>query len=136
MPNAKAKSRTLTVLVSVYGVLAFAALGRSLYELVAKFSLAPFPYSLSAFSAMVYLVATLALARNTSLSNRVAVLAVSIELVGVLVVGLASILYPSLFSSNGAIVHSVWSYFGVSYGFVPVVLPVVGLVWLRRGAAK
>jgi hypothetical protein len=27
---------------------------------------------------------------------------------------------------------SVWSGFGVGYGFIPLVLPVLGLIWLRR----
>jgi len=27
---------------------------------------------------------------------------------------------------------TVWSHFGQGYGFVPVVLPVLGLLWLRR----
>jgi hypothetical protein len=26
----------------------------------------------------------------------------------------------------------VWSYFGVGYGFLPLLLPIVGLVWLLR----
>jgi hypothetical protein len=25
----------------------------------------------------------------------------------------------------------VWSDFGIGYGFVPVVLPILGLLWLR-----
>jgi hypothetical protein len=36
-------------------------------------------------------------------------------------------LMPELFGHP-----SVWSGFGVGYGFIPLVLPVLGLIWLRR----
>jgi len=125
-----------SLLVSLYGILAFAAIGRSTYELVFKFDQAPIPYALSFFSALVYLVATLALVRNTFRSARVALIAVSIEMVGVLVVGVLSFTAPALFTYSGKPVHTVWSFFGVAYGFVPLLLPVIGLVWLNRRQAK
>jgi len=135
MPATKKKNRSLSVLVAVYGVLAFAALGRSSYEIAVKFAQAPLPYALSAFSAAVYLVATIALARNTVRSKKVALLAVSIELVGVLVIGSASFFLPDVFNSQGKPVHTVWSYFGIAYGFIPLVLPFAGLYWLKKGTS-
>ena len=50
-----------------------------------------------------------------------------LELAGVLGVGVLSLLRPSWFPEA-----SVWSGFGVGYGFVPAVLPVLGLLWLQR----
>ena len=44
-----------------------------------------------------------------------------------LVVGLLSYLVPSAFPDK-----TVWSHFGSGYGYVPLVLPVLGLWWLRR----
>lgn len=112
------------VLVFVYGILAFAASGRASFELVAKFSEAPVPYALSALAALIYLVATWAIATDR---RRIALAAVSFELLGVLGVGFGSLLWTSKFPEA-----SVWSDFGNGYGYVPLVLPVVGLWWLLR----
>ena len=114
------------VLVFVYGVLAFAATGRATFELVSKFSEAPVPYGLSVLAAVVYVVATWALATNR---RQVALAAVCFELVGVLAVGFSSLLWSSGFPEA-----SVWSDFGIGYGWVPLVLPVVGLWWILRGS--
>ena len=43
-----------------------------------------------------------------------------------LVVGTLSIIFPDLFQHD-----SVWSYFGRGYLFIPLVLPVLGMLWLR-----
>ncbi len=50
-----------------------------------------------------------------------------------LVVGTLSLIDPVLFPAK-----TVWSVFGRGYAFVPLVLPVLGLLWLRahRGDAK
>jgi hypothetical protein len=109
-----------------------AATGRAGYELVAKFDQAPLPYSLSAASAVIYIVATIALAMPTSSWRRVAYVAVIIELTGVLVIGLASFIWPDFFMYEGKQVRTVWSYFGIAYGCVPLVLPVLGLIWLGK----
>ena len=118
------------LLVAVYGVLALAATGRSVLQITTVFDEAPLSYSLSALAALVYLVATVALARGDRTSTRVARAAVSFELVGVLAVGAASYLWPATFAHK-----TVWSHFGSGYGFVPLVLPVLGLLWLRRVSA-
>jgi hypothetical protein len=131
-----AKSKTSLgvgrALIAAYAVLALAATGRAGYELVAKFNEAPIPYALSALSAVIYILATVALAKSTTGWRKVAFVTVSIELTGVLLIGLASVLWPALFTFNGKAVKTVWSYFGIAYGFVPVVLPVLGLLWLRK----
>ena len=115
------------VLVALYALFALAATGRASYQLVSEFSRAPVAYLLSALAAVIYLVATVALARDDRTSLRVARVAISVELVGVLVVGLVSYLAPSQFPAK-----TVWSHFGSGSGYVPLVLPVLGLLWLRR----
>jgi len=109
-------------LVAVYGLLALAATARSAFQIATKFGDAPVAYLLSAFAAVVYIVATVSLAKGDATSRRVATVAISIELVGVLVVGAVSVLAPDAFPDP-----SVWTGFGSGYGFVPLVLPFVGL---------
>jgi len=115
------------VLVAVYGLFALAATSRSAVQLGTRFSEAPLAYLLSAFAAIVYIVATVSLARGDAPSRRLAALAISTELLGVLMVGAASELFPRAFPQS-----TVWTGFGSGYGFVPLVLPFVGLWWLRH----
>ena len=96
-------------------------------QLSTEFNKAPLAYVLSAFAAIVYIVATISLARGDATSRRLATVAISIELVGVLIVGAMSVLSPSVFQHP-----TVWTGFGSGYGFVPLVLPFVGLWWLRH----
>lgn len=114
------------LLVAVYGIFAVAASSRAALQLITRFDDAPVAYLLSALAAVVYVVATLALARSR---RRLALYACRFELVGVLVVGAVSLLLPDAFPDQ-----TVWSSFGAGYGFVPLVLPVLGLLRLRRTA--
>jgi hypothetical protein len=118
------------VLVAVYAVFALAATSRAGVQLARDFGEAPLAYLLSAFSAAVYVLATVALGTNRPWSRPLALVSCTVELVGVLVVGTASLLAPEEFPRA-----TVWSGFGAGYLFVPLVLPVAGLLWLRRGAA-
>jgi len=115
------------ILVAVYGLFALAATARSGVQIATKLSEAPLAYLLSAFAGIVYIVATVSLARGGVTSRRLATVAISIELVGVLSVGGASTLFPNAFPHA-----TVWTGFGSGYGFVPLVLPFVGLWWLRH----
>lgn len=112
------------LLVFLYGVLAFAATGRSSLQLATKAGEAPLAYSLSAFAAVIYLLATYALATGR---RRLALATVLIELVGVVVVGATTVLVPQDYQDA-----TVWSTFGRGYGFLPLVLPLAGLWWLSR----
>jgi hypothetical protein len=113
------------VLVAVYAVFALAASARSIYQLAAEVeSDTVVPYVLSAFAGVVYIAATYALARN---HRRLALVTIGIELVGVLTVGVVSLADADLFPDQ-----TVWSDFGAGYGFIPLVLPFVGLWWLRH----
>lgn len=115
------------VLVIVYAVMALAATGRSFVQIVRRFDEAPLAYSLSALAALVYILATLALifARRPGWYT-VAWVAIVFELTGVIVVGVLSLAVPQLFGHD-----SVWSYFGMGYLFIPLVLPLFGIWWLR-----
>lgn len=115
------------LLIAVYGLFAVAATARATVQLVRDASEAPLAYGLSAFAAVVYLIATLALAHNGARSRVVAWITCSIELVGVLVVGSLSLVVPEAFPRA-----TVWSGFGAGYGYVPLVLPVLGLFYLAR----
>jgi hypothetical protein len=127
----QAKSRGIgTLLIAVYAVFAVSATARASFQLVTKFEDAPLAYSLSALSALVYIIATVALARNDSKSQTVARWAVKFELVGVLLVGTLSLVWPAAFQHP-----SVWSWFGLNYACLPLVLPIFGLLWLNRRAA-
>ena len=118
-----------TLLVSVYVILTLAALGRSGYQIATKFDDAPVAYALSAVAAIVYLIATIAIIRaHTASGARLATIALVFEAVGVVGVGLLSVIDPALFPAD-----TVWSQFGQGYLFIPLVLPFVGLWWLRRG---
>lgn len=111
------------LLIIGYSIVAIAATGRSLFQVLTKFDEAPFAYSLSLLAAAHYFLAILAIVKKW---RRFAIVVMIFELVGVLSVGALTLLIPSLFNAN-----SVWSYFGAGYGFLPVILPVMGLWWVR-----
>lgn len=119
------------VLVAVYATFVVAAGARSGVQIATRFDEAPLAYLLSAFAAAVYVVATVGLALPGRASRWVAVVACSVELLGVLAVGSFSLFAPAAFPDE-----TVWSGFGRGYLFVPLVLPALGLLWLRRTAAR
>lgn len=119
------------VLVVLYAIFAIAATARSVVQLVTRFSEAPIAYILSAVAAIIYIVATIALARGDRTSFRVATIAITIELMGVIAVGAISLIVPEYFPRA-----TVWSAFGRGYLFIPLVLPIIGLWWLRRSSAQ
>jgi hypothetical protein len=111
------------VLIAVYAIFALSATARAVVQIATKFTQAPLAYLLSALAGVVYIVATIALARGM---RRLAWSAVGFELLGVLTVGTLTLLVKSDFPDD-----TVWSVYGRGYGFVPLVLPLVGLWWLR-----
>jgi hypothetical protein len=114
------------VLVALYGIFALAAGARAAVQLGTRFGDAPLAYLLSALAAAVYVVATVGLVRGGRSGRRLALTAITVELVGVLVVGTLSLADPAAFPDE-----TVWSAYGRGYFFVPLVLPVLGLVFLR-----
>jgi hypothetical protein len=113
-----------TLVISIYGVFALSASVRAGYQLLRKYEEAPLAYWLSLLAAAVYIIATFALAKgNFALANKT----LMFELAGVLVIGTLSLVTPSLFAHP-----SVWSFYGMGYGFIPLLLPIFGLWWVRR----
>ena len=117
------------LLVLVYGIFALSAGARAAVQIATRFADAPVAYLLSALAAVVYALATVGLARSGPGARRLALVACTVELVGVLTVGTVSLLVPEDFPDA-----TVWSSYGRGYGFVPLVLPVLGLAWLRHTA--
>jgi hypothetical protein len=114
-------------LIAVYGLFALAAGARAAVQLSTRFSEAPLAYLLSAFAAAVYIVATVGLVRGGRGGRRTALAAMTVELIGVLVVGTLSLVDRAAFPDE-----TVWSGYGRGYVYVPLVLPILGLVLLLR----
>jgi cytochrome bd-type quinol oxidase subunit 2 len=123
-------SRSLGVgrlLILVYAVFAISSTARASFQVITKFEEAPVSYSLSLLSAVVYLLATVSLAKSGPTWKTIALASVIFELIGVLTVGVISLLVPELF-----VEASIWSGFGSGYGYLPLALPVLGLLWIRK----
>ena len=123
-------SRTLGVgrlLILVYAVFAISSTARASFQVITKFEEAPVSYSLSLLSAVVYLLATVSLAKSGPAWKTIALASVIFELIGVLTIGAISLLVPELF-----VEASIWSGFGSGYGYLPLVLPILGLLWIRK----
>ncbi|HEV7812093.1 MAG TPA: hypothetical protein VGO99_03950 [Leifsonia sp.] len=124
------------LLVFVYGVLALAATGRSVFQIIDRFTEAPVAFSLSAVAAVVYILATIALVAPGRAWYRVAWITITFELVGVLVVGSLSLFAPAVLGLHDidpfGRTATVWSVYGMGYLFIPLALPVLGLLWLRK----
>ena len=115
------------VLIAVYAIFALSASARAGVQIATKFGHAPVAYLLSAFAAVIYILATVTLAIGSPAARRIAVLSCSVEFAGVLAIGTWSIADPAPFPDA-----TVWAGYGSGYGCVPLVLPVLGLLWLRR----
>lgn len=126
-PRTSGPGRTLIVF---YFIMTIAALARSLFEIVAHFGTAPVAYLLSLFAGIVYLIATIGLVTPGRTAFRVAATAITIELVGVLVVGTVSVIDLRLFPFSGDR-STVWAYYGLEYLLIPLALPILGLLFLR-----
>jgi hypothetical protein len=119
------------LLVAVYALFALSASARAAVQIATKFSHAPVAYLLSAFAAVVYVIATVTLTAGSPAARRIAVLSCSVEFAGVVAVGTWSLLDKATFPDA-----TVWSGYGSGYGYVPLVLPVFGLLWLRYWARR
>ena len=119
------------LLVAVYALFALSASARAGVQIATKFSHAPVAYVLTAVAGAVYILATVTLTVGSRTARRIALLSCSIELAGVLTVGTWSLADRASFPDA-----TVWSGYGSGYGFVPLVLPVLGLLWLRRWTGR
>lgn len=116
------------ILIVVYSILGLAAAGRATVQILEKFSEAPVAYTVSALSAVVYIVIAVALWRGW---ENVALVGSSIELFGVLLVGVLGIVDSDLWPDE-----TVWTGFGSGYGWVPLLLPLVALYFLLKGRKR
>jgi cytochrome bd-type quinol oxidase subunit 2 len=125
------------VLVAVYAILAIAATGRSVFQIIDRFSEAPVAFLLSALAGVIYLVAAIALGARLRM---LALITIGIELAGVLIVGTLSLVAPALLGLDSldpfGRESTVWSAYGAGYLLIPLVLPVLGLLYLRSAAAR
>ncbi|MCM2390455.1 hypothetical protein [Streptomyces albipurpureus] len=119
------------LLVWVYGVMSVGAVSRSVYEILVRFDTAPLAHSLSAVAAVVYAFITYTLVRGGERARRAALVCCAAELAGVLIVGTWTVWDPSAFPDS-----TVWSEYGMGYLFIPVLLPVTGMLWLRRSRGQ
>ena len=115
------------LLIVFYAVFEVSATARASFQIITKFEQAPLAYSLSLVSALVYILATVSLAKNEKVWKSIALASVIFELAGVLSVGLLSFVAPELFAHP-----TVWSGFGSGYGYIPLVLPILGLLWISK----
>ena len=113
------------LLIAVYAILALAATARSFVQIVGKFENAPIAYLLSGLAGVVYLLATVALLQRGDTWYRIAWATIIFELVGVVTIGTLSLVDPILFPAD-----TVWSVYGRGYLFIPLVLPILGMLWL------
>ena len=116
------------VLVTIYAILAIGATSRAVFQMLTEYSVAPISITLSGLSGVIYVLATIALILPGRSWYRVAWVTISFELLGVVTIGTLSLVVPNIFAD----MNSVWSYYGFGYVFVPLVLPVLGMLWLRR----
>jgi len=114
------------VLLLLYALFTLAAGARSLVQLATQAGEAPLAYTLSLLAALTYALGWLAIRRASEGHTAFASRMLWVELAGVLTVGTLSVVRPEWFPDA-----TVWSDFGIGYGFVPVALPVAGLLWLR-----
>ncbi|GGS05905.1 hypothetical protein Snoj_48110 [Streptomyces nojiriensis] len=114
------------LLVWLYGVMVVGAVSRSAFQISTEFDRAPLAYSLSAVAALAYAFITYSLVRGGETARKAALICCAAELAGVLAVGTWTVVRPESFPDT-----TVWSQFGMGYLFIPVILPVTGMLWLR-----
>ncbi len=132
-----AEEKELSTFASVAGVilgvsyplLAISALARAGYQLLLKEGvtnyLAP---TLTLVAAVLYLIATIGFLYRRSWTWRLSVGSLSIETILALTVGILSLTIPD------TIGRTLWANFGMDYAFLPLIQPILGLVWLTRPA--
>lgn len=111
----------------LYGVMVVGAVSRSAFQISTEFDRAPLAYSLSAVAALAYAFITYSLVRGGETARKAALICCAAELAGVLAVGTWTVVRPESFPDT-----TVWSQFGMGYLFIPVILPITGMLWLRK----
>jgi hypothetical protein len=108
-----------------YPVLAISTGFRALFQLFLKEGVTNYlGPALTAVAALLYLIATIGFAVREKWAWRVSVVALGLEMLLVLVVGTLSFVYSDVIG------RTVWRYYGIDYGFFPLIQPLLGLLWL------
>lgn len=127
MPDTAPRSGPHKVLLAFYALFTVAAGARAAVQLLTQYDVAPVAYWLSAGAAVTYALGWYAIREASVGHTGFAGVMLWVELAGVVTVGTLSLVQRDWFPEP-----SVWSDYGIGYGFVPAVLPVAGLLWLRR----
>lgn len=114
------------MLLALYALFTLAAGARATVQLVTQYDDAPVAYWLSLAASGTYALGWYAIREASAGNTGFASVMLWVELAGVLSVGTLSLVRPEWFPDA-----SVWSDYGAGYGFVPLALPVAGLIWLR-----
>lgn len=117
--------RAGNILAISYPVLALSTGFRAVYQLFLKEGVANYTGpALSAVAASCYLIATIGFAYRRRWAWWLSVLVLGFESLMTLIIGTLSIINPELIGST------VWRWFGIDYGFFPLIQPLLGLAWL------
>jgi hypothetical protein len=114
-----------------YPVLAISTFFRAGYQLFLKEDVVNrVGPSLTAVASILYIIATIGFFVRQRWAWWLSVCILLVETVMVLAVGTLSVLSPELIGS------SVWRYFGIDYGFFPLIQPLLGLAWLLHPTTR
>ena len=117
--------RAGTILAISYPVLAISTGFRAFYQLLLKEGVENFlPPTLSAVAAASYLIATIGFTYRKKWAWWLSVGVLAFETAMTLIIGTLSFIYPD------TIGRTVWRYYGIDYGFFPLIQPILGLLWL------
>lgn len=126
---------TLSYLVSAagfilgisYPVLALSAGVRGIYQLFFDPETTYYlPPLLSAIAGLCYLLAAIGFFYRHRWAWRLSVVVLAFEMGMVLLVGSTSLINPALIG------RTVWHHFGIDYALFPLIMPLLGLLWLFR----
>ena len=121
------------ILTICYPVLAFSIGYRAVYRLAFKEGVENFlPPALSLLTAIFYLIATIGFAKKARWAWWVSIISLGLETLCTFVVGGLS-LSPAFADSIG---RTAWRAFGADYGYLPLVQPIVGLIWLLHPTTR
>lgn len=113
------------IVLAVYWIFGLVTSAIAVVDLVNHGQGALGPRFVSLLGGLVYLVAAAALTHNGRRMRVVGWSCVVVELLGPIIVGLVGLGIPEV---SGA--RSVWADFGADFWYLPIAIPVVGLVWL------
>lgn len=114
------------LVIAVFWIFGIVATGFSLWGLNDGSDVPLGPRLISLVAGVVYLMVALGMTHNGRRMRIIAWVGLIISLVGPVIVAIQELGFPS-YSAAGL---SPWSRFGGDYWYLPMVLPIVGLVWM------